>query len=190
MEAKGHFRVDRLENLEHLGDILTFGFRGPPPSIHFHLPVFWVNGMEYRPGPEPGAIEKWITVRDIDVNSITHLEIGEKFIDGMPRKHIFITTYKDGYRRSYPPGITSFKIAGFSKVKEFYSPKYQVVETNKSDDNRSTLYWNPNVQTDRNGRARLSFYNSDKESAYTISAEGISNSGNVGATIQAMKFDR
>jgi hypothetical protein len=180
-EAKGHFRIETLKGLEYLGDVLMFGY---PPSIYFHYPAFFINGVEFAPGC-PGSLSfmRWLTVRDIDVNSITRLEIGERFAGGMiMEKCIFINTYKDGFRRSYPPGITSFKIAGFSKVREFYSPKYQALESDKKDDNRATLYWNPNVQTDKNGIAKLSFYNSDKANTFSINVEGVSGNGDIGTS--------
>jgi hypothetical protein len=46
------------------------------------------------------------------------------------------------------------------------------------DDFRSTIYWNPNINTDLNtGNASVSFYAADLEGTYRIIAEGISQSG-------------
>jgi hypothetical protein len=164
----------------------------PPPEGFWYFPNFIIDGARYR---------FHFQVPLISTRTIKSIEIGERFanegfikgtskLDSITRfqtdafvKEIHITTYKDGYRRSYPAGINTFKIAGFSKVREFYSPRYPAIESDKKDDNRSTLYWNPNVQTDKNGKAKLSFYNSDKVTNYLINAEGISNSGDPGAVI-------
>jgi Large extracellular alpha-helical protein len=68
---------------------------------------------------------------------------------------------------------------GWQKPSQFYTPNYSL----KSDhdavtyDNRSTLYWNPFVQTDENGVAEVSFYTSDRKTRYRFSIEGITHDG-------------
>lgn len=47
-------------------------------------------------------------------------------------------------------------------------------------DYRTTLYWTPNIQTDENGLAVLSFYNSDLRTTVQITAEGITANGHTG----------
>jgi hypothetical protein len=167
-QGKGVFRVE--------GDLLIAGM-----GRNRHCPTFLLNGVEYVPGVPVPSYE---TVKHVDIRRIKYLEIGEKFISSGFTKYIIINTYQDGYRRSYPPGITSFKVAGFTRVREFYSPQYQLPTSIKTDDNRSTIYWNPNVKTDKSGKARLSFYNSDKARSFHVSAEGISDDGNICATHQ------
>ena len=51
-------------------------------------------------------------------------------------------------------------------------------------DTRSTIHWEPNVVTDVNGKAVVSFYSSDRAGTYTVRVEGSDMSGNIGtATI-------
>lgn len=81
---------------------------------------------------------------------------------------------------------TSFSLKSqpvkYYRARTFYAPQY----TGKSahpelrDDFRSTIYWNPAVQTDQNGQAELSFYNSDQITTFKIVAEGISQQGTPG----------
>ena len=64
----------------------------------------------------------------------------------------------------------------------FYQPKYdQVTEDSMIPDYRNTLLWEPEVFTDKNGEARLSFYCSDINSAFTGRIEGVSETGLLGA---------
>ncbi|TCC93405.1 hypothetical protein EZ428_01130 [Pedobacter frigiditerrae] len=62
--------------------------------------------------------------------------------------------------------------------KEFYSPKY--TPQSLTPDYRSTIFWDANVVTDENGKARISFYTADKPSTYTVKIEGTDLMGRFG----------
>lgn len=68
----------------------------------------------------------------------------------------------------------------FDPVRRFYVPAYTSVETNERTDFRETIYWNPTVQTDKNGEAVVSFYNSDASTTFRAIAEGIGYNGLAG----------
>ncbi len=71
-----------------------------------------------------------------------------------------------------------YKINGFSKNKEFYSPKYDVSNKNhKNKDYRSTLYWNPYITTNDNGNATIEFFNSDTAKQIQVIIEGLTIDG-------------
>ncbi|WP_046755076.1 TonB-dependent receptor plug domain-containing protein [Kordia jejudonensis] len=66
-------------------------------------------------------------------------------------------------------------------AKQFYIPKYDSKELpQERKDFRQTIYWNPVVQTDENGKASFEFYNSDAITSFQILAEGIGYNGLVG----------
>lgn len=77
--------------------------------------------------------------------------------------------------------IITHRAGGFSKVREFYSPRYSN-EGEGSDlpDLRITLYWNPSVKTNDDGRATVSFYTADRNTTYRAIMEGISDDGKPG----------
>ncbi len=64
--------------------------------------------------------------------------------------------------------------------KEFYSPKYSVDKSSTTPDFRSTIFWDANVVTDENGKAKLSFYAADLPGSYTIKVEGTDLFGRFG----------
>ena len=75
-------------------------------------------------------------------------------------------------------GITVFSRMGYNSEREFYAPKYNEDRPEfVRPDYRSTVYWNPVVKTDENGKAKISFFNTDAETEVRISMEGLSNSG-------------
>ena len=47
-------------------------------------------------------------------------------------------------------------------------------------DCRPTIDWEPNIVTDENGKATVSFYAADKPSTYTIIVEGTDGNGKIG----------
>ena len=70
-------------------------------------------------------------------------------------------------------GIRTTRIQGYTRPLEFYSPAYTDGALPKNNDHRRTLYWNPNVQTDKNGCVVIECYNADKTTPITISIETI-----------------
>src|SRR5690606_24862412 len=75
-------------------------------------------------------------------------------------------------------GIARYQLQGYSIAREFYSPKYDVpLEEHNLPDIRNTLYWNPSVTTDKQGRAQVTFFTSDVVSEYRVVVQGISTDG-------------
>ena len=75
-------------------------------------------------------------------------------------------------------GMKSSSIIGYSAIRKFYSPSYEIQQQPQiKDDFRNTLYWNPIVRTDSTGVAQVSFYNSDQAGDVMIVAEGIDANG-------------
>jgi len=64
-------------------------------------------------------------------------------------------------------------------VNSFISPDYSSSETKTSRiaDCRNTLYWNPLVKTDKNGKAKLEFWRGDILPEFVINVQGISSLG-------------
>lgn len=64
-------------------------------------------------------------------------------------------------------------------VKTFFSPEYSSSDLKNSNipDFRNTLYWNPSVKTDSDGKFRIEFWTSDFVSDYEINVQGITSEG-------------
>lgn len=72
---------------------------------------------------------------------------------------------------------------GFTKVREFYSPRYDAPQQTITSDLRSTIYWNPRIITDQGGKAVLEYYNADGRGTYRLVVEGIDANGNIGRSV-------
>lgn len=68
---------------------------------------------------------------------------------------------------------------GYKRSVEYYQPKYEVTEVyrDKTPDLRTTLCWEPRIKIGKDGRAKVSFYTSDRASTYDIVLEGITADG-------------
>jgi hypothetical protein len=78
-------------------------------------------------------------------------------------------------------GVYVYKPKTLTLPKEFYSPHYAVKNINHNfNDLRSTVYWNQNIVTDKNGQAKILFYAADKPTTYTVVLEGGDMNGRIG----------
>jgi hypothetical protein len=71
---------------------------------------------------------------------------------------------------------------GCQDQKRFYSPDFSTPElkNNRIPDFRNTMLWKPDLQTNKDGKAEVSFFTSDESSDYTIIVEGITPDGKKG----------
>ena len=116
------------------------------------------------------TIMKWA-----DPHKISQLEATRRY-----SAVIFIEMHPLGKVPAKPRrGVRKTWIDGYSTPVEFYSPDYSLLP--KDEDYRRTLYWNPNVKTDGDGKATVEFYNNSSCRNIDISAETLTKSGGLGA---------
>jgi alpha-2-macroglobulin-like protein len=68
----------------------------------------------------------------------------------------------------------------YSPTREFYVAPPIKYKQDIRKDFRTTIYWKHSVVTDKDGKAKVTFHNGDKVSAFRITAEGFSESGLIG----------
>ena len=72
-------------------------------------------------------------------------------------------------------GIRYTTFQGYDPVEVFETEDYSVMPP--MNDFRRTLYWNPNVWTDKDGKAHVEFWNNSTCTDMIISAEGVTDDG-------------
>lgn len=105
---------------------------------------------------------------------------------------VIVTTKKARKINNYykeSPGVITFKVNGFYKQREFYSPKYEHAGADNKPDLRTTIYWNPEFTTDKDGDASLSYYNADGAGTYRVVIEGVDAEGNLGRQVLRYKVE-
>lgn len=87
-------------------------------------------------------------------------------------------------KRKVPIGIRNTTFYGYSLNKLFYSPSYEMLKMPDVNDVRRTLYWEPYVKTDKNGKAMITFYNNRSCKTININAETVTENGIMGTLNQ------
>jgi len=123
-----------------------------------------------------------------DVETVEVLKYASASIYGMDGSGgvLVITTKQGGGLKTKDIssiGILPITLMGFYKAREFYSPKYDNTALVKQRDFRSTIYWQPEVVTDKNGNASFDYYNADGAGTYKMVVEGIDDKGNLGRQV-------
>jgi len=105
-------------------------------------------------------------VSDITIEGIIHLITKEGNLSAFEFDR---TTFRQEFEASQPAG-------------KFISPDYSVdsLKNSRIPDFRNTLYWNPDIMTDSEGKASVEFYTSDESGEYTVIVEGITSDGKTG----------
>lgn len=106
-------------------------------------------------------------------------DLGDGTILGRGLYVVDIMMYPPGQRRSRVKGKRQTTFRGYSDVQEFYAPEYPNGPIQGDVDYRRTLYWNPRLQTDEEGKAAVEFYNNGFSTSLKVSAEGISSDGTI-----------
>jgi len=86
--------------------------------------------------------------------------------------------------------IATITPKGYYKAREFYSPKYGDPNTNTVlADLRSTIYWNPNLVTDKDGKVSFEYFNAGSKGSYHVVVEGIDSNGRLGRYVYNYKVE-
>ena len=94
-----------------------------------------------------------------------------------PKTKLVRYPYPDGSRRITYRDRRYF-LEGFAYPAEFYSPDYsKQVPSDDKKDYRRTLYWNPNIELNEEGKAEVTFYNNCRTSVLSVDAEGQTSDG-------------
>jgi hypothetical protein len=75
------------------------------------------------------------------------------------------------------PDMQTLTIQGYQVAEPFPAPSYAKAKVTASNDLRTTIHWEPNLITNRNGNAQVSFYSADLEGVYRVVVEGLAVDG-------------
>ena len=96
-----------------------------------------------------------------------------RLVDVLTKEDHELNSYKD--IRNLSKRATT--VTGFSRPVEYFAPSYPEGPVPGEQDFRRTLFWSPNVITDKDGHARVQFYNNGYSTHFRISGAGITASG-------------
>ncbi len=142
-------------------------------------PMIYIDNMQV----EPEELEY------MQVNEIQNIDLvsgPEAAIFGLGASGgVILITLKTGVDISMSkpplPSLVHVKNLGYRPAAHFYQPRYDVQEILKrpTPDMRTTILWNPQITTDANGQAQITFYTADTPATYDVILEGITPNGEI-----------
>ncbi len=118
---------------------------------------------------DPELVEKIDVVRQ-------QYYVGDYLFNGIVN---VITKSGDFANILLPDYATRLAYRVIDPVHKFVSPDYSLpdMRNSRTPDFRNTLYWNPSVKPDKDGKAIIEFWTSDTKSDYEINIQGITSEG-------------
>ncbi|HPH89498.1 MAG TPA: TonB-dependent receptor plug domain-containing protein [Ferruginibacter sp.] len=156
--------------------------RGTSSFNSYNEPLYVVNGIpvsKLDPSLSIHDIENLYVFRDASATALYGSRAANGVIVINEKKASYNGTLKLDFLPKYYFATKYFTTTGtvYTPVKKFYAPLYESTETDTRNDFRETIYWNPVVQTDSQGKATVTFYNSDATTTFRAVAEGTGYNG-------------
>lgn len=156
-----------------------------------HLLVFYFDQDRYFTS-DPLILLDGVPVTNEEIMAYDPLKIRK--LEVVPEKYIngeytfegvvsFYTYHGELEDFKLNPKTVKLDYEGLQMKREFFSPVYESQEqaASRVPDFRNVLYWSPDIQTDRNGNARISFFTSDIKGKYLATLQGIDDKGHAGS---------
>jgi hypothetical protein len=125
------------------------------------------SGWVYDAGYSPGYLEARVNVLSNHTPEIAIIDI--------------TTKNGNGWFTNRAPSTVTYRPLPVMRPLQFYRPKYNAAPAAAIEpDYRATLHWEPNISTDANGKAKVSFYTSDIAGKYTVTVSGVDVTGGIG----------
>ena len=137
-------------------------------------PALFVDGVEIKDpsviaGMDPEIVDKIDVIRE-------RYFVGDYLFYGIVN---IITKAGDFSNVTLPEYAIRLSYRVIDPVNSFVSPDYSstVMKNSRIPDFRNTLFWNPSVKPDQDGKARVEFWSSDNKADYKINIQGITLDG-------------
>jgi hypothetical protein len=138
-----------------------------------------LDGMEIDP-----VIFGSLQLTDIESAEVIRTSGKMDMTTGATEVLYLISNKHPGGKAQQATDVITYQSNGLYKAREFYSPRYDKVnESSSKPDLRTTIFWKPDIITDKDGNATLSFYNADTRGTYRVIVEGIDVDGNIGRQV-------
>ncbi len=117
----------------------------------------------------------------INVDDIAYVKYIDRYAGELGLPHalsFYLKKGEDRINNASPTDMKLVKVAGYTPIKEFYSPDYSKSNTTEHTDNRITLLWLPYITTDAvTQKLPVTFYNNDFSKKLKVVLEGINDEG-------------
>jgi len=165
------------------------------------LPLVLIDGVPVDWSDSAGVSEPYTAapLETVSVNAVESIDVfkgasaaafGVRGAGGV----ISITTRRGGTDNSSEIPAFNYTVytpLGYQKPVEFYSPKYETLESTylTIPDFRTTIFWKPDVVISESGEASFEFYTSDFPTTYSVVIEGITTDGKIVRQVEKIRVE-
>lgn len=151
-------------------ELLPPGVQFFPPDINFTKLILYADARDRSNIHREGKYREFLrafspegTTSEVQpLTTIINLKTDSIYHEGTPEPDFY------GYRINFQ---------GISEPDEFYRVDYSRQPLPEEGDFRRTLYWNPGLTTDEEGKAKVTFYNNSFSTSFAVSADGVTPNG-------------
>lgn len=138
-------------------------------------PEVLINGVE-------ADINELDTYAMEDITKLAYLDPQEALgLNGLSPNGLIIMEVRDINRRTHTTTLNASMaevlVGGYSKPAEFYAPRYDVPASDNKKDLRTTIAWEPDLRSSKEGTAQMTFWAADRPNNYQVVLEGITDEG-------------
>ncbi len=132
--------------------------------------INWIMDNGERPNMQVSPDQLWLD----DIRSIYIAPSDPRVMDGSVNIYLYMHTY---FTTASNKGIRRTYFQGFNQPSTFKMEDYSVIPP--MVDFRRTIYWQPDITTDEQGKAKVEFFNNSTCEEMYISVEGMTPDGKV-----------
>lgn len=158
----------------------------------------WQNGLPYA-GSKPMTVivdGVFVNAKDLDdisiedvysVEVLRHKAYTAIYGSNAPNGALIITL-KHGsgtvlIKKKPANGLITYNFRGYYKSRVFYSSVFDKNENKPVIDIGATIYWNPNLVTDKDGKTSFNYFTPNVKGNYKVVIEGIDGEGRLGRIV-------
>nr|WP_294793073.1 hypothetical protein [uncultured Mucilaginibacter sp.] len=142
--------------------------------------IRWLDLLDYYTSDDIAGVE----VMDFYHNSRYFLKFRPKVKSPVPAYLEITTKGLDGPFLKKTNGYVMHRAPVLALAKDFYRPRYTIKSAAVAAlDERTTIHWEPNIVTDKDGKATVSFYAAGQAATYTVTMEGSNMDGSLGSDV-------
>lgn len=131
---------------------------------HKVQPILVVNGSSFH-------IDKELYF-NMPIEKFKHIDVYP-----LPNTYLISVVTKQANPLIDNPGYLNLNVQGYYQARTFYKPVYEGESRPPKTDIRTTIHWQPYLQTDAEGKASFSFYNTSGSTRASIIVQGIKADG-------------
>ncbi len=118
-----------------------------------------------------------VDYNNIPIDKVKTVYIVPMIATGGGMSYTVQLTLHPGAFDAYDLSLINTGVSGYYEARKYFVPDFTSTNGFSRNDLRSTIYWQPDAKTNADGKASISYKNSDAKTTVSVCVEGISDKG-------------